>query len=118
MIHVSAFQDLAHLAIHKVGNSSQDEPLICSQAPLDLQDEAISQLLLTYFIQPFNNNAEYFRFYHEADLQLNEEDDININKLDKGCLIFNIEEENGYKVSVIDSISKQNEAVYWKDAFL
>ncbi|HEY0610383.1 MAG TPA: nucleoid-associated protein [Chitinophaga sp.] len=201
MIHVSAFQDLAHLAIHKVGNSSQDEPLICSQAPLDLQDETISQLLLTYFIQPFNNNAEYFRFYHEADLQLNEvfqyckrifadkenfyeqsvniakhlykhsthpkikggelyiayfskcltdgeeaeaigifksenrdtylkvflsndnyqvnyEDGININKLDKGCLIFNIEEENGYKVSVIDSIGKQSEAVYWKDAFL
>jgi len=201
MIHVSEFKDLELLTIHKVGNSSQDESLLCSQEPLDLQDETISQLLLTYFIQPFTNSAEYFRFYHEADLQLNEifqycrrifenrdnfheqsvniakhlykhsthpkikggelyiayfskcqvdgedveaigifksetrdtylkvflandnyqvnyDDGININKLDKGCLVYNTEEENGYKVSVLDTISKQNEAVYWKDSFL
>jgi hypothetical protein len=31
-----------------------------------------------------------------------EENAININKLDKGVLIFNIEKENGYKVVVID----------------
>lgn len=201
MIHVSEFKDLAQLAIHKVGNASQEEPLICSKTPLELQDETISQLLLNYFIQPFTNNAEYLRFYHDADLQLNEvfqyckrifsdpacfheqsvnmakhlykhsthpkikggelyvayftkcltdgeeveavgifksenrdtylkvflandnyqvnyEDGINISKLDKGCLIFNTDGETGYKVSVVDSISKQNEAIYWKDAFL
>ena len=31
------------------------------------------------------------------------ESGVNINKLDKGCLIFNLEEGNGYKVCVIDS---------------
>ncbi|PSL49170.1 nucleoid associated protein NdpA [Chitinophaga niastensis] len=201
MIHVSEFKDLAHLTIHKVGNSSNEESLLCSKAPLQLEDETISQLLITYFIQPFTNAAEYFRFSHDADLQLNEifqycrriftdqnefqeqsvniakhlykhsthpkikggelyiayfrkcqvdgeeveaigifksenrdtylkvfladdnyqvnyEDGININKLDKGCLVFNTEEENGFKVSIVDSISKQTEAVYWKDAFL
>ncbi|RBL93615.1 nucleoid-associated protein [Chitinophaga flava] len=201
MIHVSEFKDLSQLTIHKVGNSANEEPLLCSKAPLQLEDETIAQLLITYFIQPFTNVAEFFRFYHEADLQLNEifqycrriftdqnefqeqsvniakhlykhsthpkvkggelyiayfskcqvdgeevaaigifksenrdtylkvflsdenyqvnyEDGININKLDKGCLIFNTEEDNGYKVSIVDSISKQTEAVYWKDAFL
>ncbi len=43
---------------------------------------------------------------------------ININKLDKGCLIFNTEKENGYIVSVIDNTNKGNEAQYWIDDFL
>lgn len=42
----------------------------------------------------------------------------NVKKLDKGCLIFNIEKEQGYKVFVIDNTSKANEALYWKDDFL
>lgn len=48
-----------------------------------------------------------------------EENGININKLDKGCLIFNTDKENGYKVVVIDKTgSSQDAAVYWKDDFL
>ncbi|HWZ36359.1 MAG TPA: nucleoid-associated protein [Mucilaginibacter sp.] len=48
-----------------------------------------------------------------------EENAININKLDKGVLIFNIEKENGYKVVVIDTANRgQDAAVYWKDDFL
>ncbi len=42
---------------------------------------------------------------------------ININKLDKGCLIFNAEKEEGYKVAVIDQTNR-SEAVYWIDEFL
>jgi hypothetical protein len=48
-----------------------------------------------------------------------EQDAININKLDKGALIFNIEKESGYKVVVVDKVSGgQDAAVYWKDEFL
>lgn len=48
-----------------------------------------------------------------------EENAININKLDKGVLIFNIEKENGYKVVVIDKTNGgQEAAVYWKNQFL
>jgi hypothetical protein len=43
---------------------------------------------------------------------------ININKLDKGCLIFNTEKDLGYLVSVVDNLSKGSEALYWKDDFL
>ncbi|MBE9600605.1 nucleoid-associated protein [Pedobacter sp. MC2016-24] len=45
-----------------------------------------------------------------------EEEAININKLDKGCLIFNTEKEEGFKVAVIDQ--KSADSVYWKDEFL
>jgi hypothetical protein len=67
------------------------------------------------------NKETYLKVYPEkGGFQVDyEENGININKLDKGCLIFNIEKENGYKVVVIDNTSRgQEAAVYWKDEFL
>ena len=46
-----------------------------------------------------------------------EEQAINIKKLDKGCVIFNTEKEQGYKVAVTDQTNR-TEAVYWVDDFL
>lgn len=43
---------------------------------------------------------------------------INLNKLDKGCLIFNKERERGYIVLVVDNTNKGVEAQYWLDNFL
>ena len=42
---------------------------------------------------------------------------INLNKLDKGCIIFNTDEENGYTLSIVDGTSKA-ETSYWMDDFL
>lgn len=42
---------------------------------------------------------------------------IDIRKLDKGCLIFNTNEENGYDVLVVDA-NGGGTAYYWKDDFL
>ena len=47
-----------------------------------------------------------------------EQDAININKLDKGCLILNSDKAEGYNVIVIDQTNRSSEAVYWKDEFL
>jgi len=47
-----------------------------------------------------------------------EQEAINISKLDKGCLIFNTDAEQGFKVAVIDQTNRSAEAVYWKDEFL
>jgi hypothetical protein len=46
-----------------------------------------------------------------------ESEGINIQKLDKGCLIFNCDKEEGYKVVVIDQTNR-TDAAYWKDDFL
>ena len=47
-----------------------------------------------------------------------EEEAINIKKLDKGCLIFNTEKDEGYKVVVTDNTNKGSDTVYWIDEFL
>jgi hypothetical protein len=55
---------------------------------------------------------------NQGEFEVQFQDGININKLDKGCLILNIEEKNGYKVCVIDNTNKTSEAQYWKNDFL
>jgi hypothetical protein len=53
-----------------------------------------------------------------SDYQVEYEDGVNINKLDKGCLILNTNKDNGYIVASVDNISRSVEAQYWKDEFL
>jgi len=195
---------LETISVHHIGNQSQNEMYVLSDHPLALKDEVIGQLLMQYFLKPFEKSNEVYHLIHSSgDLALNEvhhfvtqvfEDDsrfhemseqiakhlyktsnhpnikpgelymasfkqvqiegnlleaigifksenketylkvypeqggfqvdyeenaININKLDKGVLIFNIEKENGYKVVVIDHTNRgQDAAAYWKDEFL
>lgn len=46
------------------------------------------------------------------------EEGINPSKMDKGCLIFNVDGEAGYRLHIIDKTSKGSEAQFWKDNFL
>lgn len=43
---------------------------------------------------------------------------INVGKLDKGCLIFNTDREDGYVLTVVDQTNKGVEARFWSDEFL
>jgi len=57
-------------------------------------------------------------FPHGQNLEITQEEGININKLDKGCLIFKSNASEGYKVCIIDTANKQNDARYWITDFL
>lgn len=50
----------------------------------------------------------------EVDLQSG----INLDKLDKGCLIYNLDEDKGYRLSILDRSGKSSDAQYWKELFL
>lgn len=65
------------------------------------------------------NKDTFLKVLHENNsFNLESEKGINIKKLDKGCLIFNKEKENGYVVAVVDNTNKGIEAQYWVDDFL
>lgn len=55
---------------------------------------------------------------NEFGFEISSQSGVSINRLDKGCLIFNIEKENGYVVAVVDNTNKGAEAKYWTDDFL
>ena len=201
---ITSFEaSLSELSIHRIGNKAQDEFYVLSETSLQIQEEFLKNLLIQYFLSPYEKVNEIYRFTHpNDDLNLNEvyhfidqiftdgltfhenskqlakylyeisshpkikagelyvayfenvqiegdlhdaigifksetketylrvypeqagfglsyeEGAINISKLDKGCLIFNTEKEEGYKVAVIDQTNRSAEAVYWKDEFL
>lgn len=52
------------------------------------------------------------------DWNLTHEEGININKLDKGCLIFRTETADGFRCCVLDATNKQGDAQYWVNDFL
>ncbi|MCK9220134.1 MAG: nucleoid-associated protein [Bacteroidales bacterium] len=54
----------------------------------------------------------------EEDFIIQYDDGINIDKLDKGCLILNTDKDSGYKICIVDKSNKSVEAQYWKDTFL
>lgn len=45
-------------------------------------------------------------------------DAINLSKVEKGCIVFNIDEEEGYRIAIVDNSSSSGDAKYWKDSFL
>jgi hypothetical protein len=65
------------------------------------------------------NKDTFLKVFPKGEgFEIESEKGININKLDKGCLIFNTERENGYIVAVVDNTNKGAEAQYWIDDFL
>lgn len=195
----SQSSEIQDISIHYTGNRVNGEQLRLSKSPVKLGLE-VSDLLSSYFLSAFKSQ-EYFTFFHESDLKLNEvfvycerifddpdslheqsqnlakhlydksshpkikggefytvffrncvlnnesfeaiglfksesretflkvypqgdsysvesDEGINIHKLDKGCLIFNMEKESGYRVMVVDNTNKGVEALYWTDDFL
>ncbi|MDP8202698.1 MAG: nucleoid-associated protein [Candidatus Tenebribacter burtonii] len=77
------------------------------------------ELLEVIGIFKSENRQPFLKLNSETeDFVLKYDDGINIDKLDKGCLIFNISKTDGFKVCIVDKSNKSFEAQYWKDIFL
>ncbi|WP_431122463.1 nucleoid-associated protein [Flagellimonas flava] len=60
---------------------------------------------------------DFLQFQEEGqNLEILIKQGININKLDKGCIVFNVAKEDGYKVLSVDS--NRYDAKYWLENFL
>ena len=66
------------------------------------------------------NKETYLKVYQHVDtFDIDCDNGININKLDKGCLVFDLDKNNGYKLSIIDTNNRNAEcALYWQEDFL
>lgn len=62
-----------------------------------------------------SENKETYLKLREFDLTADE--GIDIRKLDKGCLILDLQQEAGYKILVVDNANK-SEANFWRQDFL
>lgn len=66
------------------------------------------------------NKETYLKVYQHVDeFDIDCDNGININKLDKGCLVFNTDKKTGYKMSIVDTNNRNAEiALYWEEDFL
>jgi hypothetical protein len=61
--------------------------------------------------------TDFLQFQEKgSNLEMILQEGINLNKLDKGCIIFNHKKEEGYKILTIDS--NRYDAKYWLEHFL
>ena len=64
------------------------------------------------------NKDTYIRINHVAGgFSIESQTGMSINKLDKGCLIFNIKKDDGYVACVVDNANR-SDAKYWVNDFL
>ena len=80
-----------------------------------LNDELVSAIGLFK-----TESADTFLKIRSADDKLLVERDagINITKMAKGAIIFNLNEDGGYLISLLDKRSKNEEIAYWSESFL
>jgi hypothetical protein len=91
------------------------ELYICHFRDLIIDEEVVDAIGLF----KSENKDPYLKVYlHNKNFEVNHENGININKLDKGCLILNTEKDLGYKVMMVDNTNKLDNAHFWKDQFL
>jgi len=65
------------------------------------------------------NRETFLKVYQiGGSYNIKHDNGININKLDKGCIVFNVEKEDGYRILAIDKSSKGKEAAFWHREFL
>lgn len=56
--------------------------------------------------------------WDQKTADINQDMGIALNKIDKAALIFNTDEEHGFKVLSLDRSNRGQEALYWKEHFL
>jgi len=54
----------------------------------------------------------------KGDFKIEYKEGVDINKFDKGCLIFNTDKAEGFQVYIIDNQNRGEEAQYWRELFL
>lgn len=89
--------------------------LVAYFTELVLEDEVVDAL----GIFKVENKQPFLKLNQaETSFSLQHDEGINIDKLDKGCLIFNTDREVGFRVCIVDKANKSGEAQYWKERFL
>jgi len=114
---LEASQSLAKLlyeySVHPKINEGELNVALFSQAQLDGKSLEAIGIFKSERSVPFlkmKNSKSKFVIDHDFGFE--------IDRIDKGCLIFNQKKIDGYRVFIIDNASRAEEAKYWKDDFL
>jgi hypothetical protein len=63
--------ELCRLSVHRVGNKSEDDPILYSDQEINLNDPILKSILQKYFLSGFKDQ-NFFNLSHPSDVNLNE----------------------------------------------
>jgi predicted DNA-binding protein YlxM (UPF0122 family) len=114
--HLTSVQIAQHLYRHSThAKIKGGELYVCHFSDCVFENETVEAI----GIFKTENKTPYFEISEaQAHFSIQLREGIDLNKLDKGCLIFNTQQDEGFKVLIIDNQSRGEEAQYWKDDFL
>lgn len=99
--------------IHPTSKSGELSIIYLSNCQIDgKQMDAIAMLKT-------ENKQSVIEYVHtESGYEIKKSEVISLSKVEKGCIIFNENCENGYTVFSVDKKAKDIQSKYWKDEFL
>ena len=110
---INIAKHLYELSIHP--NIKSGDLFVAYFSNINLGDEVTNAI----GIFKSENRQEFLKVDAKSEnFSLHYDDGISVEKLDKGCLIFNTDREKGYKICIVDKSNKAGEAQYWVDSFL
>ena len=114
-LHLSSVR-LAEMLLQRSTNSAikTGEFFVVYMKDCLLEDELVDAVGL------FKSESKdtYLKVFPDNEVfHLESDQGININKVDKGAIIFNTEPENGFLIKMVDRTNSQ-EAKYWSEGFL
>jgi len=96
-------------------NIKSGDLLISHIKDLLVDDEVVDALAII----KVENLHSFLQLHQEPErYHVHSLEGINIDKIDKACLIFNTEAEQGYKICATDKANKGSEAKFWMEDFL
>ncbi|PIB36312.1 hypothetical protein BFP72_13370 [Reichenbachiella sp. 5M10] len=96
-------------------NIKDGDFIVCHFEDCVLDDE-VTDVIGMFKVE---NKETYIKILGQGnEFNIVSDEGISINKLDKGVLIFNTQQEEGYQVLMVDITNKNNSAQYWQKSFL
>ena len=114
-LHENSVRIAKHLsAISQEANISAGDLFVAYFSGVTIENKSLHAV----GIFKSENKETYLKLQRSSDpFNLSADEGINIRKLDKGCLILNVEKEEGYKILIAENGNK-SEAQFWKNDFL
>ncbi|MDZ4758713.1 MAG: nucleoid-associated protein [Bacteroidota bacterium] len=117
----SSFQNTSeHIAKHLYESSihpkvKAGELYVCHFENCEIDNKVVNAI----GIFKTENKSGFFEVdQHKNEFSIIYKEGIDITKFDKGCLIYDTNEDQGFVVSIIDNQNRGEEALYWKETFL
>lgn len=115
-LHEKSIEIAKHLYAHSRNQNIKDGDVMVSYFEDCVIGDEVTDAIGIFKVE---NKDTYIKIMGHAGIyDISSEEGISINKLDKGLIVFNTDQDTGYQTMLVDKTNKSGNAHYWQDDFL